>query len=154
MNDVCYHILIGSSCVKFVFMKHYVVWCLFFSLKFTEIYFQTSPSSSLFKASKMFNQNDRLSHVSKTRRVYFSHDNTFDYTTNQSAFNSFITAKPNFVLFGTIFSVAVTFFQRPNSKFWHAEKIDLEKSFQMSTNLTCFVFVNAGTYLASRLDRF
>ena len=40
-------------------------------------------------------------------------------------FNSFMTAKPNFVLSGTIFSVAVAFFQRPKSKFWHLDKIDL-----------------------------
>ena len=63
-----------------------------------------------------------------------------------SHFNSLAVFKLNFVLSGTSFSVTVAFF--------HAEKIDLKKSFQMSTNLTCFVFVNAGTYLASRLDRF
>ena len=50
--------------------------------------------------------------------------------------------KLNFVLSGTILSVAVVFYQIPKSKFWHAEKIDLEKSFKMSTNLTSFAFVN------------
>ena len=56
--------------------------------------------------------------------------------------NSFQTAKPNFVPFGTIFPAAVVFEQRPNLKFWHAEKIDLEKSFSTSTNFICFAFAN------------
>ena len=56
-------------------------------------------------------------------------------------FNSLTFVKLNFVLSGTIFSVAVVFYERPKSKLWHAEKIDLEKSFKMSTTLTCFVFV-------------
>ena len=67
----------------------------------------------------------------------------FAYTYNNSLyFNSLTFVKLNFVLSGTIFSVAVVFYQRPKSKFWHAEKRDLEKSFKMSTNLTCFAFVN------------
>ena len=58
-------------------------------------------------------------------------------------FNSFMSVKLNLVLWGTIFSVTVVFDQRPNSKFWHAKKIDFEKSFKMSTNLTYFAFLNA-----------
>ena len=54
-----------------------------------------------------------------------------------------MSVKLNLVLSGTIFSVTVVFDQRPKSKFWHcAEKIDLEKSFKMSTNLTYFAFLN------------
>ena len=54
-----------------------------------------------------------------------------------------MSVKLNLVLWGTIFSVTVVFDQRLKSKFWHSEKIDLEKSFKMSTNLTYFAFLNA-----------
>ena len=65
--------------------------------------------------------------------------------------NSLTCIKLNFVLSGTIFSVTVVFYQRRKSKFWHAEKIDLERSFKMSTNLTCFAFVS--TEIFSFKDR-
>ena len=49
-------------------------------------------------------------------------------------FNSLTFLKLNFVLYRTIFSVTVAFFQRPKSKFWPAEKIEHKL-------MTCFAFV-------------
>ena len=55
-------------------------------------------------------------------------------------FNSFYTAPAKIITFGTILSGRRNFFWGPNSKIWHAEKIELEKSFPTNPNMTYFSY--------------
>ena len=52
-------------------------------------------------------------------------DSKLNTLSKSSFFNSFTVHQPNFVHSGTIFSAAGSFDSGPNSKIWHAEKIEL-----------------------------
>ena len=90
------------------------------------------------KQFRFFENDNKCDHiVIETNSIPSQHGRLIAKNEETRRLNSFIAAKPSFSPLGLIFSDAVAFFQGPKLKFW---QIDLKKSFQMSTNLTCFAF--------------